>query len=376
MDPSDKQPENDKASSLVPLRARLQAAAQSAATRLSTVLSNLTALWLLTLILMHAFMPAHRVATATGPEQSRNGGAPIVPRDLVQQDLPLDIATKRVATERIVLRPSLAVGPPSLSTHSRANDEAASPPIPDQKPSVQPQPEPGWPAEEIAAAQSRCTSLLATGNVSYEPQQPVRNAACGAPALVKVLTLGKSAVKLAPNIVANCPLAAMLDTWVDKILQPAAQDILGSPVTRLVGTSSYVCRNRNGAAEGPISEHAFANAFDIASFALADGRMIDVRSWTPKSAASEAATRPDAGKPKSKAVAGTEPKVNLGAVSQDDAQAAAKGGSPGPDVVFLKRVHQGACALFGTVLGPDANAAHREHLHFDLKARRGTAYCQ
>ena len=90
----------------------------------------------------------------------------------------------------------------------------------------------------------------------------------------------------------------------------------------------------------------------------------------------DAATRPDAGKPKSKAVAGTEPKVNLGAASPDDAQAAPKSGSPGPDVVFLKRVHQGACALFGTVLGPDANAAHREHLHFDLKARRGTAYCQ
>jgi hypothetical protein len=43
---------------------------------------------------------------------------------------------------------------------------------------------------------------------------------------------------------------------------------------------------------------------------------------------------------------------------------------------FLRRIHDGACGIFGTVLGPEANDAHRDHFHFDMKARRRNAYCQ
>lgn len=43
---------------------------------------------------------------------------------------------------------------------------------------------------------------------------------------------------------------------------------------------------------------------------------------------------------------------------------------------FLHRVHEGACDVFGTVLGPEANDAHRDHFHLDMKARRHRAYCQ
>ena len=49
--------------------------------------------------------------------------------------------------------------------------------------------------------------------------------------------------------------------------------------------------------------------------------------------------------------------------------------APDPKSAFLRAVHQGACKTFGTVLGPDANAAHKDHFHFDLK-ERGTAYCR
>jgi len=44
--------------------------------------------------------------------------------------------------------------------------------------------------------------------------------------------------------------------------------------------------------------------------------------------------------------------------------------------LFLRRLHKGACGLFGTVLGPEANEAHRNHFHFDLAARRRSAFCQ
>ena len=44
---------------------------------------------------------------------------------------------------------------------------------------------------------------------------------------------------------------------------------------------------------------------------------------------------------------------------------------------FLKRLHSGACRTFATVLGPEANEAHRNHFHFDLKERRSkVAVCQ
>jgi hypothetical protein len=47
-----------------------------------------------------------------------------------------------------------------------------------------------------------------------------------------------------------------------------------------------------------------------------------------------------------------------------------------PEAAFLRRLHRGACETFSTVLGPDANEAHRNHFHFDLAARKRGPYCQ
>jgi hypothetical protein len=41
-------------------------------------------------------------------------------------------------------------------------------------------------------------------------------------------------------------------------------------------------------------------------------------------------------------------------------------------VTFL---HEDACRRFGTVLGPDANAAHKNHFHLDMKKRR-KGFCE
>jgi hypothetical protein len=37
---------------------------------------------------------------------------------------------------------------------------------------------------------------------------------------------------------------------------------------------------------------------------------------------------------------------------------------------FLKVVHKGACVIFGTVPGPEANAAHKNHFHLDVQHRK------
>lgn len=43
---------------------------------------------------------------------------------------------------------------------------------------------------------------------------------------------------------------------------------------------------------------------------------------------------------------------------------------------FLRGAHTSACGIFGTVLGPEANNAHRNHFHVDLAARKSGAFCQ
>ena len=43
---------------------------------------------------------------------------------------------------------------------------------------------------------------------------------------------------------------------------------------------------------------------------------------------------------------------------------------------FLRRVHANACKTFGTILGPEANAAHRNHFHLDMAERKTGNYCE
>jgi hypothetical protein len=43
---------------------------------------------------------------------------------------------------------------------------------------------------------------------------------------------------------------------------------------------------------------------------------------------------------------------------------------------FVRKVHDDACTIFGTVLGPEANDAHKNHFHLDMKKRRHSAFCE
>ena len=84
------------------------------------------------------------------------------------------------------------------------------------------------------------------------------------------------------------------------------------------------CRRLYGRDSGSWSEHARANAVDIAGFTLADGTRISVAGdWEEEGARGR----------------------------------------------FLKEVRDGACRLFATVLSPDYNAAHRDHFHLDQAGR-------
>ena len=156
------------------------------------------------------------------------------------------------------------------------------------------------------------------------------DAACGYDLGIELRAAGPAALRFAPaGLVTACPVAAALVVWERDVVQPAAERLFGERVARVDHFGSYSCRRLYGRTEGAYSEHATANAVDIAGFRLASGRRISVLGdW------------PDA--------------------SKDDA---------GKDAAFLREVRSGACDLFATVLSPDYNAAHADHLHLDQAAR-------
>ncbi|WP_207481138.1 extensin-like domain-containing protein [Arenibaculum pallidiluteum] len=124
----------------------------------------------------------------------------------------------------------------------------------------------------------------------------------------------------AQGFVATCPLVASLAMFERHVVAPAARDRLGTEIRRIDHLGTYACRNLYGRSTGRRSEHAGANAIDIAAFRTADGRTISVaRDWD----------------------------------------------SGGPEGAFLREVHAGACRFFDVVLGPDYNRAHQDHFHLD-----------
>lgn len=158
---------------------------------------------------------------------------------------------------------------------------------------------------------------------------------CGARRPFSVSAVSGGKVTLQPEATLRCGMVPAVEDWVVGAVQPAARKAFGEEVTTMRVAASYACRPRNNQIGGRLSEHGYANAIDISAFTLAGGRTVSVETgWN--------------------------------------------GGSP-QEKAFLREVHEGACGPFTTVLGPEADAAHRTHFHFDL-ARRGQSgrslYCR
>ena len=249
-----------------------------------------------------------------------------------------------------------------------------------------------WSMEDIAAARKQCTRLLTKSAAVTSDAEPIKEGACGTPAPVSLRRAGTPPVDVQPAATMNCDVAAALSNWLTDKVQPIAKELFNSPVVRLVSASSYACRNRNGSSEAPLSEHALANAIDISGFVLDNGTVIKVadgwgptaRDPAPKPAPKSADAAPEV---KSKAPQGKMSGLgarDIAAASTTKSDAKDDAGNASetptskadPKSVFLHRVHENACGLFGTVLGPEANDAHRDHLHLDMKSRSRSAFCQ
>ena len=253
---------------------------------------------------------------------------------------------------------------------------------------------PEWSAQEVQAALDRCDMLLSDIGVDYTPADPIREGVCGTPAPIELRSIGKNQkVSVTPPARVTCGLAATLNAWADTVLQPEARKHLGSNIVSIRNVASYVCRNRYNAPGKRISEHARANALDMAAFKTADGQTVTVRDdWAlppekteaqDKPAAS-APSEPAANKPPETGVVHTEADPGPAGSEADTASGKAEEESDGPaekppyrpESAFLYAIHEGACKLFGTVLGPLANEAHKDHFHYDLAPRKHSNYCE
>ncbi len=312
--------------------------------------------------------------------------------------------------------PVVASAPPAASSAPAASGSAvpgAAAPGTATPAAATPPPD-VWTPEELAAGLRKCVQLLSPAAANIALEEPMKHGQCGTPAPLVLHSIGTSEkVEFSPAPTMNCRLAASLAEWVEKVLQPAAQQALGSRIKRIVGSSSYSCRNIYNNPKLTLSEHATGNAIDIAGFVTADGRTISVaKSWGPtgrdieaakKRAADKAALAKAGAESKETPAAAPVPSIEVAGKKADpkdkgklvktnfkreEAKAAAAAATaaaaetqiPVPattkEAGFLKRLHGSSCTVFATVLGPEANDAHRDHFHLDMKVRAsGASVC-
>ncbi|MGJ4801843.1 extensin-like domain-containing protein [Luteimonas sp. SDU82] len=168
-----------------------------------------------------------------------------------------------------------------------------------------------------------CRATLAqAGLVAEAMEDRPTGEGCG---FANAVRISRSSVEVGEPFALSCPAALSLVMWERHALQQAAQRQLGSRVVRIEHAGSYACRNLYGREHGRRSQHATADALDISGFVLEDGRRIRILSDWER----EPATTPTA------------------------------------EAAFLRELRDGACQWFDAVLGPDYNAAHADHFHFD-----------
>jgi hypothetical protein len=171
---------------------------------------------------------------------------------------------------------------------------------------------------------SACRIAL-TEEIAIAPSIPDIHGAggCGGTDLVKLEAIvlpDKHRVAVTPAATLRCSMASAIADWVRTDIAPLTET-LGSEITVLDNFDSYECRGFNRIPGAHLSEHGRANALDVRAFKLADGRSISLTDRT---------------------------------VSRDTRET----------------VLHSVCKRFMTVLGPDSDWYHEDHIHLDLAERR------
>jgi hypothetical protein len=174
-------------------------------------------------------------------------------------------------------------------------------------------------AARAGADPAACRAILGQGGIEYAEVPANAGGFC---VISDTVRLRSGLAPLSPvDAPMTCKEALAFSIWERQVVQTAAFDEFGQTVVGIQHYGSYACRRQYNRQAGPVSEHATANAIDVAAFRLADGTVISVeRDW---------------------------------------ADTGAKGR-------FLHRVRDGGCRVFLTTLSPDYNREHHDHFHLDM----------
>lgn len=232
----------------------------------------------------------------------------------------------------------IALGAPAgaqdaIDPGARPPDRATAAPLPADQDAMFGPPAPSRPmmlrgTDRDAAA---CLQALNDLGASFEKLPPVTDDAdpdCGIARPIRVTEILPD-VALEGDGRMRCETALSLALWGRQFVLPGLAAMPDTP--RLQGLrlgTGYDCRNRVGTEESPTrpSEHAVGNAVDIMAFLLEGGEEITV-----------------------------QPRDGDGNMIE----------------AFQRMSRASACLFFTTVLGPGSNAAHDDHLHFDVIERAG-----
>ena len=178
-----------------------------------------------------------------------------------------------------------------------------------------------------------CLALLAQTKMRYEPvADRETGTGCGYRNAVRVEA---TSARIGEPFTLSCRSAIALAMWEYHVVQPAAHAYFDASVARLEHFGSYACRNIYGRKDASLSRHATADAFDVAGFVLQNG------------------------------CGGRGQRLMRDGRASRRIRVERDWGSSDPDGKFLREVRDGACRVFDSVLGPEYNAAHRDHFHLD-----------
>ena len=206
--------------------------------------------------------------------------------------------------------------------------------------------------EDLPIIHREICPALRTGQVEGQMAAPIRQGECGEDSPLKLTKVEGVAVTGDP--LTRCGMADGLARFT-LAAKEAAQEILGTELKAIITGPGYECRRRNRAATGKMSEHAFANALDIAGFEMANGKKVLVEADWPHLPPKESS--------------GGEENTQEEPATDTPAKPApppASERASTPAAKYLVAVRDKACSIFSTVLSPDSNTAHHAHLHFDL----------
>jgi len=249
-------------------------------------------------------------------------------------------ANPQLAGHRPLPRPEgLAVPAPDAGSSAPAPETAALPPAPEaQKPPPggvlgrifkgsrkKPAPKSSAPEPEASLRGSVCGVAGLIGKEVAPIGNRSRGSGCGVAEPVQITSV--SGIKLSQPMTVDCGAATAFKRWVDRGIVPAVGG-KGGGVAKLDVGPGYVCRPRNGVRGAKLSEHGHGKAIDLMGLTLKNGQSLDVeQGWR------------------------SQPRI-------------------------LRAMHSSACGIFGTVLGPQSDSYHRDHIHVDTARYRSGTYCR